>query len=98
MAEYKNKNRGYQQLRVWQDAIDFYKLNCKVFGKFPYQFRTVAITPILHYSRTPLASHDALGVQCLSPINNQGMSRDERSFVRNEEQDAISDFFGGSHT
>ena len=42
MAEYKNKNRGYQQLRVWQDAIDFYKLNCKVFGKFPYQFRTVA--------------------------------------------------------
>jgi hypothetical protein len=21
---YRNKNRGYQQLRVWQDAIDFY--------------------------------------------------------------------------
>jgi four helix bundle protein len=38
----KNKNRGYQQLRVWQDAIEFYKLSWKVFGRFPYQLRTVA--------------------------------------------------------
>jgi len=21
----KNKNRGYQQLRVWQDAVDLYR-------------------------------------------------------------------------
>jgi hypothetical protein len=26
-TNYKNKNRGYQQLRVWQDAIDVYVLN-----------------------------------------------------------------------
>ena len=26
-TNYKNKNRGYQQLRVWQDAIDRYVLN-----------------------------------------------------------------------
>jgi four helix bundle protein len=38
----KNKNRGYQQLRVWQDAIQFYKLNSQVFGKFPSQLRRVA--------------------------------------------------------
>jgi len=25
IPEYKNKNRGYQQLRVWQDAIAFYR-------------------------------------------------------------------------
>ena len=37
---YKNKNRGYQQLRVWKDAIEFYKLSSGVFGKFPYQLFT----------------------------------------------------------
>src|SRR5947199_8946026 len=40
--EYKNKNRGYQQLRVWKDAIEFYKLSSGVFGKFPYQLSRVA--------------------------------------------------------
>src|SRR5712691_10639069 len=39
---YKNKNRGYQQLRVWQDAIEFYKRNWQVFGKFPYPLSRVA--------------------------------------------------------
>ena len=38
----KNKNRGYQQLRVWQDAVDFYKLNSEVFRKFPYELKRVA--------------------------------------------------------
>lgn len=38
----KNKNRGYQQLRVWQDAIEFYKLNCQTFLKFPYELKRVA--------------------------------------------------------
>jgi len=38
----RNKNRGYQQLRVWQDAIAFYKLSSRVFRKFPYELRRVA--------------------------------------------------------
>jgi four helix bundle protein len=38
----KNKNRGYQQLRVWQDAIEFYALNSQVFRKWPYELRRVA--------------------------------------------------------
>ena len=42
MGILKNKNRGYQQLRVWRDAIDFYKLNCWIFGKFSYELRRVA--------------------------------------------------------
>jgi four helix bundle protein len=42
MEGYKNKNRGYQQLRVWQGAIEFYKLNGRVFGKLPYELRRVA--------------------------------------------------------
>lgn len=39
--ERKNKNRGYQQLRVWNDATDYYADTCKVFHKFPYEFRRV---------------------------------------------------------
>jgi len=38
----KNKNRGYQKLRVWNDAIDYYKNTCKVFRKFPYGLNRVA--------------------------------------------------------
>jgi four helix bundle protein len=41
-TNYRNKNRGYQQLRVWQDAIDFYVACCRVFRAFPYDLRRVA--------------------------------------------------------
>ena len=46
VPEYKNKNRGYQQLRVWQEAIQFYKLNSQIFGKFTFQLRRVALQAI----------------------------------------------------
>ncbi|HUA39497.1 MAG TPA: four helix bundle protein [Candidatus Sulfopaludibacter sp.] len=39
---YRNKNRGYQQLRVWQHAIDFYVACCRVYKAFPYDLRRVA--------------------------------------------------------
>ena len=38
----KNKNRGYQKLRVWNDAIDYYNDTCKVFRKLPYDLKRVA--------------------------------------------------------
>ncbi len=38
---YRNKNRGYQQLRVWQDAIEYYSLNCRVFKGFQFELRRV---------------------------------------------------------
>jgi four helix bundle protein len=38
---YRNKNRGYQQLRVWQDAIEYYCLNCRVFKTFQFELRRV---------------------------------------------------------
>ncbi len=41
-TNYRNKNRGYQQLRVWQDAIDFYVSCCRVFRSWPYELRRVA--------------------------------------------------------
>jgi len=38
----KNKNRGYQKLRVWNDAIEYYLETCNIFRKFPYELRRVA--------------------------------------------------------
>jgi len=38
----RNRNRGYQQLRVWQEAIDFYKAVCETFVGFPYALGKVA--------------------------------------------------------
>jgi len=38
----KNKNRGYQKLRVWEDAVSFYVSSCRVFGKFPYGLSRIA--------------------------------------------------------
>lgn len=39
MLERKNKNRGYQQLRVWQDAKELYQLTWQVIKPFPYELR-----------------------------------------------------------
>jgi four helix bundle protein len=38
----KNRNRGYQKLRVWNDAVKYYEETCKVFRKFPYELKRVA--------------------------------------------------------
>ena len=38
----KNTNRGYQQLHVWNDAIDYYVLTCEIFRPFPYELKRVA--------------------------------------------------------
>ena len=42
----RNKNRGYQKLRVWEDAVNFYGLTCRVFGSFPNHLRRVALQAI----------------------------------------------------
>ena len=38
----KNKNRGYQKLRVWNDAIEYYIQTYNVFHDFPYELKRVA--------------------------------------------------------
>jgi four helix bundle protein len=48
----KNRNRGYQQLRVWSDAIDYYTETCCVFRRFPYELNRVA--------RQAIASSDSV--------------------------------------
>lgn len=38
----KNRNRGYQKLTVWSDAIEYYVKTYECFRKFPYDLRRVA--------------------------------------------------------
>jgi four helix bundle protein len=38
----RNKNRGYQKLTVWNDAIEYYMRTCITFHKFPYELKRVA--------------------------------------------------------
>jgi four helix bundle protein len=38
----KNRNRGYQKLRAWNDAIDYYVKTCATFRKFPYELKKVS--------------------------------------------------------
>ena len=38
----RNKNRGFQKLRVWQDAIEFYKQTYNLFRNFPFELKKVA--------------------------------------------------------
>lgn len=42
----KNKNRGYQKLRVWNDAVDYYIQTCDAFRGFPYELRRIAAQAI----------------------------------------------------
>ena len=42
----KNKNRGYQKLTVWCDAIQYYAMTQEVFRKFPYELKRVAAQAI----------------------------------------------------
>ncbi len=41
VMEKKNKNRGYQKLRVWQVSIEYYLLVCKIYRQLPYELRRV---------------------------------------------------------
>ena len=38
-GNFRNKNRGYQQLRVWEDAMDFFVITHKVFRNMPFEFK-----------------------------------------------------------
>jgi four helix bundle protein len=46
VMEVRNKNRGYQKLTVWSDAIEYYALTQEVFRKFPYDLKRVAAQAI----------------------------------------------------
>ena len=44
MTDYarRNRNRGYRDLRVWQEAIAYYKLTVEVFRGFDGELRRIA--------------------------------------------------------
>src|SRR5215475_12773 len=41
-ARYRNRKRGYQQLRVWDEAIEYSVMTCRIFRAFPSELRRVA--------------------------------------------------------
>jgi four helix bundle protein len=42
MTRRKNKNRGYQQLRVWSDAVQLYRETCRVLQPWPFELKRIA--------------------------------------------------------
>lgn len=42
MSQRKNINRGFKQLRVWQDAVDLYILTCRELLNFPWELKKTA--------------------------------------------------------
>ena len=38
----RNKNRGYQQLHVWTDAIELYRLTCATVKGWPFEMKKIA--------------------------------------------------------
>ena len=51
-APRKNVNRGYMRLRVWQDAVEYYRLTWLAFRDFPYKLgRAVSqLMVVLHHA------------------------------------------------
>jgi len=41
-SERRNKNRGYQQLFVWQDAIELYGLSCRAVRGWSFEHKKLA--------------------------------------------------------
>jgi four helix bundle protein len=41
-ANYRNRNRGYESLRVWADALEYYVATCRVFRGVPFELKRVA--------------------------------------------------------
>src|SRR5277367_6568334 len=41
MMDRRNKNRGYQQLRVWEDAIALYVETCRLFRPPAFEMKRV---------------------------------------------------------
>jgi four helix bundle protein len=38
----RNRNRGYQQLRVWQHAVELYGLTCNAVKAWPFERKKIA--------------------------------------------------------
>ena len=42
----KNINRGFVNLRVWQDAKQLFKITIQVYSGFPYELKRIASNQI----------------------------------------------------
>jgi four helix bundle protein len=46
MSPRRNVNRGYRKLDVWNDAVEYYALTCRIFRGFSYELKRVASNQI----------------------------------------------------
>jgi hypothetical protein len=44
--ERKNINRGFKQLRVWEDSVILYTISYEIFSRFPFELKKVASNSI----------------------------------------------------
>lgn len=42
----RNRNRGFRNLRVWQDAVELYVLACEVLQGFPFELKRTSSNAI----------------------------------------------------
>ena len=85
----RNKNRGYQKLRVWNDAVAYYKQTWEVFRKLPYESRRVASQQIASSDsvKNPVREHGASSIEKAFYI--WGADRQRTSLVRHQTHMAI---------
>jgi len=73
----KNRNRGYQQLRVWQDAQELYSLIWAAFKNAPYKLKRVVSPQIASVDSVhrKIAEEKRVGDFCLRE-NESTVSRE----------------------
>jgi hypothetical protein len=49
-----NINRGFKDLRVWQDAIELYVISIKVFSGFPFELKRTISNGGVPFSNFPI--------------------------------------------
>jgi hypothetical protein len=64
----KNKNRGYQKLRVWMEAVEYYRQTCSVFRKFPYNLKRVVSQAIAYRNHLKKVFSSDIGVESSSQV------------------------------
>jgi len=67
--ERKNINRGFKQLRVWNNSVELYILTCKLLSKCPYELKKI----VSNYSL--IAHEDIDSSHSISRNISEGYSR-----------------------
>jgi four helix bundle protein len=87
----RNKNRGYQKLRVWNDAVEYYKQTWEVFRKLTYELRRVASQQIASSGYCRRSIHEYLKFLYIA-LGSLGESVSGLYAYREAKQISVEDF------